>query len=72
MLALEAMPYSLTVTATADLKEIAVMEEVKTIADAVAVLSGEGVPAADFDGTVEGAIKIAKNYGLSFPNLKAE
>lgn len=52
--------------------ELKVMEEVKTIADAVAVLSGEGVPAADFDGTVEGAIKIAKNYGLSFPNLKAE
>lgn len=29
VLALEAMPYSLTVTATADLKEIAVMEEVR-------------------------------------------
>lgn len=48
------------------------MPEVKTLADAATVLTSEGAPAADFDGTVEGAIKIAKGLGLSFPNLKAE
>ena len=52
--------------------ELKVMEDVKTIADAASVLTAEGALAAEFDGTVEGAIKIAKNYGLSFPNLKAE
>ena len=48
------------------------MPEVKTLADAATVLTSEGAPAADFDGTVEGALKIAKGLGLSFPNLKAE
>lgn len=46
------------------------MPEVKTLADAATVLTSEGAPAADFDGTVEGALKIAKGLGLSFPNLK--
>lgn len=46
------------------------MPEVTTLADAVTVLTAEGAPAADFDGTVEGALKIAKGLGLSFPNLK--
>lgn len=49
-----------------------VMPEVTTLADAVTVLTAEGAPAADFDGTVEGALKIAKGLGLSFPNLKGE
>ena len=48
------------------------MPEVTTLADAVTVLTAEGAPAADFDGTVEGALKIAKGLGLSFPNLKSE
>lgn len=48
------------------------MPEVTTLADAVTVLTAEGAPAADFDGTVDGAIKIAKGLGLSFPNLKGE
>ena len=48
------------------------MPEVTTLADAVTVLTAEGAPAADFDGTVEGAVKIAKGLGLSFPNLKGE
>lgn len=48
------------------------MPEVTTLADAVTVLTSEGAPAADFDGTVEGTLKIAKALGLSFPNLKAE
>lgn len=48
------------------------MPEVKTLADAATVLTSEGAPAADFDGTVEGALKIAKGLGLSFPNLKGE
>jgi hypothetical protein len=48
------------------------MPEVTTLADAVTVLTAEGAPAADFDGTVEGALKIAKGLGLSFPNLKGE
>ena len=47
------------------------MPEVTTLADAVTVLTAEGAPAADFDGTVEGALKIAKGLGLAFPNLKA-
>lgn len=46
------------------------MPEVKTLADAATVLVAEGAPAAEFDGTVEGALKIAKGLGLSFPNLK--
>lgn len=46
------------------------MPEVKTLADAATVLTSEGAPAADFDGTVEGALRIAKSLGLSFPNLK--
>lgn len=46
------------------------MPEVTTLADAVTVLTAEGAPAAEFDGTVEGALKIAKGLGLSFPNLK--
>lgn len=46
------------------------MPEVTTLADAATVLTAEGAPAADFDGTVEGAIKIAKSLGLFFPNLK--
>ena len=54
-------------TKKADLK---VMEEVKTIADAVTVLAAEGVPASEFDGTAAGAHKVAKSLGLSFPNLK--
>ena len=52
--------------------ELKVMEEVKTIADAASVLTAEGVLAAEIDGTVEGAIKVAKKYGISFPNLKEE
>lgn len=52
--------------------EMKVMEEVKTIADAASVLTAEGVLAAEIDGTVEGAIKVAKKYGISFPNLKGE
>lgn len=52
--------------------ELKVMEEVKTIADAASVLTAEGVLAAEIDGTVEGAIKVAKKYGISFPNLKGE
>lgn len=52
--------------------ELKVMEEVKTIADAASVLIAEGASAAEIDGTVEGAIKVAKKYGISFPNLKGE
>lgn len=52
--------------------EVKVMEEVRTIADAVTVLTSEGAPAAEFDGTIEGVIKLAKSLGLSFPNLKGE
>lgn len=48
------------------------MPEVTTLADAVTVLTAEGASAADFDGTVKGALKIAKGLGLSFPNLKGE
>ena len=48
------------------------MEEVKTLAEAAAVLVAEGAPASDFDGTVEGARKAAKSLGISFPNLKEE
>lgn len=51
---------------------VKVMEDVKTIADAATVLVAEGASAADIDGTVEGAIKVAKALGLSFPNLKGE
>ena len=46
------------------------MPEVKTLADAATVLTSEGAPAADFDGTIESALRIAKGLGLSFPNLK--
>lgn len=52
--------------------ELRVMEDVKTIADAATVLTYEGASAADIDGTVEGAIKLAKAFGISFPNLKEE
>ena len=52
--------------------ELKVMEDVKTIADAASVLTAEGVLAAEIDGTIEGAIKVAKKYGISFPNLKGE
>lgn len=52
--------------------ELKVMEDVKTIADAASVLTAEGVLAAEIDGTVEGAIKVAKKHGISFPNLKGE
>ena len=48
------------------------MPEVTTLADAVTVLTAEGVSAAEFDGTVEGALRIAKGLGFSFPNLKGE
>ena len=51
-------------------KNTKVMPEVTTLADAATVLTAEGVLGADFDGTVEGALKIAKSAGLSFPNLK--
>ena len=52
--------------------EMKVMEEVKTIADAVAVLIAEGASASDIDGSVAGAIKLAKSFDISFPNLKGE
>ena len=48
------------------------MLEVTSLADAVTVLTAEGVSAAEFDGTVAGAQKIAKGLGISFPNLKGE
>lgn len=51
-------------------ESLKVMPEVTTLADAVTVLTAEGAPAADFDGTIDGALKIAKSLGLSFPNLK--
>lgn len=52
--------------------ELKVMEEVKTIADAVTVLIAEGASASDIDGSVAGALKVAKGFGISFPNLKGE
>lgn len=58
-----------TTKAKATLKE---MPEVTTLADAATVLTAEGVPAGDFDGTVEGAQKLAKGVGITFPNLKNE
>ena len=48
------------------------MPEVTTLADAATVLVSEGVLAADFDGTVECAQRIAKSLGISFPNLVEE
>lgn len=51
---------------------VKVMEEVRTIADAVTILTSEGATAAEIDGSIEGAIKVAKSYGISFPNLKGE
>ena len=48
------------------------MPEVTTLADAATVLTAEGVPASEFDGTVECAQKIAKGLGITFPNLKEE
>lgn len=48
------------------------MPDVKTIADAATVLIAEGAMASDIDGTVEGALKVAKTLGISFPNLKEE
>lgn len=52
--------------------ELKVMEDVKTIADAASVLIAEGASAAEIDGSIEGAIKVAKKFGISFPNLKGE
>lgn len=52
--------------------ELREMPDVKTIADAATVLVAEGAMAADLDGTVEGAQKVAKSLGISFPNLKGE
>ena len=52
--------------------ELKAMEDVKTLAEAAAVLVAEGAPASAFDGTVEGAKKAAKDLGISFPNLKGE
>ena len=52
--------------------ELKAMEDVKTIADAASVLIAEGASAAEIDGSVAGAIKVAKKYGISFPNLKEE
>jgi hypothetical protein len=51
---------------------VRVMEEVKTIADAVTVLTSEGATAVEIDGTIDNAIKLAKEYGIQFPNLKGE
>lgn len=48
------------------------MPEVTTLADAATVLVSEGVLAADFDGTVECAQRLAKSLGISFPNLVEE
>lgn len=48
------------------------MPDVKTIADAATVLVAEGASAADIDGTVETAVRVAKSMGISFPNLKEE
>ena len=56
-------------SAKSSLKE---MPEVTTLADAATVLTAEGALAADFDGTVDGAQKLAKSLGLAFPNLKNE
>lgn len=47
-----------------------VMEDVRSIADAVAVLISEGVAASSYDSTVEGVSRAAKTMGISFPNLK--
>ena len=58
-----------TSDAKSSLKE---MPEVTTLADAATVLTAEGALAADFDGTVDGAQKLAKSLGLAFPNLKNE
>ena len=52
--------------------ELKVMEDVKTIADAASVLIAEGASAAEIDGSVAGAFKVAKKYGISFPNLTEE
>lgn len=49
-----------------------VMEDVRTFAEAAAVLVAEGAPASEIDGTVGGAKKVAKALGISFPNLKGE
>jgi hypothetical protein len=48
------------------------MADVKTLADAATVLVAEGASAADIDGTVETAVRVAKSMGISFPNLKEE
>lgn len=48
------------------------MPEVTTLADAATVLISEGALAADFNGTVECAQRIAKTLGISFPNLVEE
>ena len=57
---------------TAKAPTLKVMGEVKTLAEAAAVLVAEGAPASEFDGTVGGARKAAKSLGISFPNLKEE
>lgn len=53
-------------------KDVKVMEDVKTLAEAWTVLTAEGAPAADMDNTLEGALRAAKKLDISFPNLKAE
>jgi hypothetical protein len=57
---------------TAKASETRVMADVKTLADAATVLVAEGASAADIDGTVETAVRVAKSMGISFPNLKEE
>jgi hypothetical protein len=47
-----------------------VMDDVKTVSEAVSVLVAEGALASDIDNTVEGALNVAKTLGISFPNLK--
>lgn len=57
---------------TAKASDVRVMADVKTLADAATVLVAEGASAADIDGTIETAVKVAKSMGISFPNLKEE
>lgn len=56
--------------AVAKAPELREMPDVNSIADAATALIAEGAAAADIDGTVEGAHKVAKGLGISFPNLK--
>lgn len=53
-------------------KDTKVMGDVTTLAEAWTVLTAEGAEAADMDNTYEGALKVAKKLGISFPNLKEE